>query len=84
VQVKPNPNKGLFTVTGTIGNSPDGLVTIEVTSMLGQSVYKKQVITQDNKLNQDVQLSNTTANGMYLLSIRSGVDVKVFHIVVEQ
>jgi len=84
VQVKPNPNKGLFTVTGTIGNSPDGVVTIEVTSMLGQSVYKKQVLTQDNKLNQDVQLSNTTANGMYLLSIRSGVDVKVFHIVVEQ
>jgi uncharacterized protein YjdB len=84
VQVKPNPNKGLFTVTGTIGNSPDGLVTIEVTSMLGQSVYKKQLITQDNKLNQDVQLSNTTANGMYLLSIKSGADVKVFHIVVEQ
>ncbi len=52
--------------------------------MLGQSVYKKQVTTQDNKLNQDVQLSNTTANGMYLLSVRSGADVKVFHIVVEQ
>ena len=70
--------------TGTIGNSPDGLVTIAVTSMLGQSAYKKLVTTQDNKLNQDVQLINTTANGMYLLIIRSGADVKVFHMVVEQ
>ena len=84
IQIIPNPNNGFFTISGIIGTTTDGLATIEVTNMIGQSVYKKLIAVHDNKIADDVQLSNTTANGMYLLSIRSGVDVKVFHIVVEQ
>ena len=84
ISVIPNPNKGLFTVKGTFAGMSDNVVTIEVSSMLGQTVYKKQLVLQDGIINESIHLSNDIANGMYLLSVTSENDVRVFHIVIEQ
>ena len=83
ISILPNPNKGVFNIKGTIGATADELAAIEVTNMLGQVVYSNQAMKQNGWLDQQVQL-NSVANGMYILSVRSGFESKVFHIVVEK
>jgi hypothetical protein len=83
LHVIPNPNKGVFVIKGTLGITTDDEVSIEITDMLGQSVYKNKVLVTGGNMDQKIQLSNV-ANGMYLLSIHSSVSSDVYHIVVEQ
>ncbi len=84
VQVLPNPNKGAFTIKGTMSGMTEEEVSIEVTNMLGQVIYRQNAMTRNGKLDENVTLGNNIASGMYLLNLRSGSDTKVFHIVVEQ
>lgn len=81
--VLPNPNKGMFTIKGTLASGSDEDVAVEVTNMLGQVVYKDNVAAQHGNVEHRVQLGNV-ANGMYILSLKSGNASAVFHIVVEQ
>jgi hypothetical protein len=82
--VLPNPNSGSFTVKGGLGTGTDEEVTIEITDMLGQSVYTEKIMAQNGKVNERIILGQTIANGMYLLNVRTGEGNNVFHIVVEQ
>ncbi len=84
ISVVPNPNKGNFTVKGNFGTLNDEAVTLEITNVLGQVIYTNQVMTHNGEINEQVQLNNNTANGMYLLSVRTTSDIKVFHMVIEQ
>ncbi len=84
IVVVPNPNKGIFTIRGTLATTADQEVTIEVTDMLGQVVYRSKVMATGGRINQQVSLAPTTANGMYILSLGTDADNKVSHIVVEQ
>ncbi len=83
ISVLPNPNKGTFAITGSVGNS-DKDVAIVITDMLGQVVYSNTAIATGGKLNETVLLKNTIASGMYLLKVSSGDDSQVFHVVIEQ
>lgn len=84
VQVLPNPNKGTFIIKGTMSGMAEEEVSIEVTNMLGQVIYRQNATTRNGKLDENVTLGSNVASGMYLLNLRSGSDTKVFHIVVEQ
>ncbi len=84
ITVIPNPNQGVFVVKGTLATTTDEEVTMEVTNVLGQVVYKELVTAKQGKLNQQIQLSKTLANGMYILSLRTGSESRVFHVVVQQ
>ncbi len=84
IVVVPNPNNGVFTVKGTLGSTIDEDVNLELTNMLGQSVYKTDVKAKNGKLNATIQLNGSVANGMYMLNVRTGNEHKVFHVVVEQ
>jgi len=84
ISVVPNPNKGEFNMSGTLNTVADEEVTLELTDLLGQVVYRGKAIAQNGKLNVSVKLSETLANGMYLLNLRSATDNEVFHVVVEQ
>ncbi len=84
ISVIPNPNKGVFSVKGSIADNTDHDVTLEITNMLGQVVYKNNIVARNGVINEQVQLSNTIANGMYILSVRSGDQNSVFHFVMEQ
>ena len=84
IQVLPNPNKGLFTIRGTMGAVTDEEVTIELTNVLGQVVCKDKVMKHSGKLDERIQLSSTLANGMYMLTLKAATENKVFHIVIEQ
>ena len=82
--VMPNPNKGFFTIKGSLGTVADQEVTIELTNMLGQVVYSSKSMTINGSVNENVQLGNNISNGNYLLTIRSGADNTVIRIAVEQ
>jgi 5-hydroxyisourate hydrolase-like protein (transthyretin family) len=62
----------------------DEEVTLEVTDVLGQVLYKNKVTAQSGRINETITLNNTLANGMYILNIQSGTDNKTFHFVIEQ
>jgi uncharacterized protein YjdB len=80
----PNPNNGSFTITGKLGSAATEEVAIEVTDVLGQIVFRNKVTPQNATINEQIQLSNTIANGMYLLNIHSGTEHATFHFVVKQ
>jgi len=83
VRLIPNPNKGQFTIKGSVGNM-DEEVSIEITDMLGQVVYRNKVIANGGNINEPISLSNSMANGMYILNLNSGNEHKTFHFVMEQ
>jgi hypothetical protein len=84
IAVLPNPNKGEFTVKGSVAGTADEEVTLEVINMLGQVVYTNKTTAHNRSINEHVQLGNNMASGMYLLNIRSGNENSVFHIVLEK
>ena len=84
IKVMPNPSRGELTVKGTIGSTTVDEVSIEVTNMLGQIVYNGKAPVQGGNIDQHISLSNTVANGMYIMNIRSGAEQTVFHIVIEK
>jgi hypothetical protein len=84
IKLLPNPNKGQFTVKGSLSTSVDEEVSLEITNMLGQVVYSSKVMAHKGIIDEHIQLNSALANGMYILNLRSEGDNNVFHIVVEQ
>ena len=80
----PNPNTGAFNIKGSLATTTDEDLAIEVTDMLGQVIYKKQIRSDNGKVNQQIDLGNNLANGMYILNISGGNENKSFHFVVER
>jgi hypothetical protein len=79
----PNPNSGQFTVKGNVAGA-DSKVFIQVTNVLGQSVYKKTVQANNGAINEQITLDKSVAAGTYQVSVTSGEDNVVFHVVVEK
>jgi len=84
VNLVPNPNKGTFVVKGTMGSIADEAVTLEVTDVLGQVIYKTKVMAAGGKLNETISLGNALINGMYILNVVSGTGHTTVHFVIEQ
>jgi rRNA maturation protein Nop10 len=84
IMLVPNPNQGEFVVKGTLATETDEDVFVEVLDMLGQIVYKGHTVTKNGALNEKIKLSNTLANGMYMLNLRTATEAAVFHFVLEQ
>jgi Zn-dependent metalloprotease/uncharacterized protein YjdB len=80
----PNPNKGEFTIEGTLKNVTDGKVSIVITDMLGQVIYTESALAQNGVLSQHIKLDNNIANGVYLVSVTSGESHEVYHVVIDK
>ena len=80
----PNPNKGEFMIKGSLGSSLDEQVSLEITDVLGQQVYKDNLEARGGRLSNHIQLSAGLANGMYLITLRYSQGTLVFHMVMEQ
>ena len=76
-------DKGIFNITGTLG-ATDEEATLTITDMAGQVVYSKGITANSGVLNEHIQLGNTIANGMYLLTVHSATQNTVLHMVVTQ
>jgi hypothetical protein len=79
----PNPNNGLFALTGMLGNS-DGPVAFEVTDMLGKIVYLGYGMIKQGQVYYQISLESGVANGMYLMHIRAQNEDAVLHFVVNR
>jgi hypothetical protein len=84
VRLVPNPNNGMFTLSGSLGTSVDGEAAIEVTNMLGQVIYTAKFNIRNGEINEKISLSSDLANGMYLVNLRTTDGSKVFHMVIEK
>ncbi len=80
----PNPTRGNLQIKGSVNGVQDEEVSIEVTDMLGKSVHRSKAEVRNGAIDTRIQLDNTLANGMYLLTVRSTTASKVFHIVMQQ
>ncbi len=78
--ILPNPNKGSFTIAGSLKDQSEASVDIVITNMLGQGIYKHNIDAINGIVNVPVILDNRIANGMYLINITSGEDHIVFHL----
>jgi len=67
-----------------VGSVSDEAVTLEVTDVLGQVIYKTKLTALGGKLNETITLSSTLANGMYIMNVQSGTENKTLHFVIEQ
>ena len=84
IRLMPNPNKGTFTVKGTLGVKMDQEVSIELSDVLGQVLYHTKVASHNGEVNEQITLGSNVANGMYMLTLKTPTENKVFHVVIEQ
>jgi hypothetical protein len=83
-ELLPDPNKGIFTVKGSLSAPDDETVALEVTNVLGQSFYKNTVVASKGVLNTQITLSNNLSNGLYFLHVVSGAGSDVIRFVVDK
>ena len=84
ITVLPNPGKGDFFIEGSLATAGDAEVSLAITNMLGQVVYKNKIIARNGSINEHIHLENNLANGMYILNLLSGNESRAFHIMVQQ
>ena len=83
ISIVPNPNKGIFTIAGTLGSVISQEVTLEIMDALGHVIYINRVMTNGGKINEQVALANALSDGIYYLNLRWGNNNKAFHFVVD-
>ncbi len=77
----PNPNTGMFTLSGMITNVSGKDIELEVTDMLGRIVYRGTTTPQSGVVSQQISL-NGLATGSYLLRVNMESGTEVFRFVV--
>ena len=83
IAIVPNPNKGEFTLKGNLKGEVNQAFNISITDVIGQVVYKGTLSPINGQINEQIQLANNPAPGIYLLSIYSEGSSRVLHLVIE-
>jgi hypothetical protein len=70
IRLVPNPNNGNFTLRGTLlpGTNPEDAY-VEILNALGAVIYKEPLPVSNNKFEQQIQLNDKIANGLYMVRI---------------
>lgn len=77
----PNPNTGKFTIAGTSAiNSP---MTIDVLNAIGQVIYTENTSLHTGTINKQIALPQV-ANGIYMLRLKAGTDMKLIRFSIDQ
>jgi len=82
ITIYPNPNDGVFVIKGSLETVNDEEVSLEITNMTGQVVYKEKLMATNGKLDAQITTGKALPNGVYLLTMRSENVNKVAHIVI--
>jgi len=83
ISLYPNPNSGTFTVKGNTGIVADEDVSVDVTDMVGQSVYKGLIRATNGAINELITMGSI-ASGNYILTLHSDHVNTVMHFVIEK
>jgi uncharacterized repeat protein (TIGR01451 family) len=84
ISIYPNPNNGEFVIKGATGANGNEKMTVEITNMPGQAVYKNSFIAANGLINERVKIPYPLPAGMYLLTLRSETENKVLHFMIEK
>lgn len=80
IAVVPNPNKGTFTLMGSvIANA----ASIKVTNLIGQTVYTNNVQVSGNMLHETLHLTDL-APGLYILNIHTETGTQSLHFTIAE
>ena len=72
VSVKPNPNTGTFTISGYLPDMADSKeVKIEMTSILGKTVYTTVASLVNGEMDKKITLGNDIPNGIYFIKVNN-------------
>jgi hypothetical protein len=67
INAYPNPNNGIFSVTGNTGNSLSGALGYTLTDMLGNIVCQDKLIVNNGHLDGLINTQNRLPAGLYIL-----------------
>ena len=84
VSIYPNPNKGTFTIKGSVASEENTPVAIIIVDMAGQIVYENNVSITNGTIDEQVALNANLANGMYMLILHSGNSQNIFHFAINK
>jgi len=76
IVLAPNPNNGSFRISATLTAANDDAASIQVTDLAGRIIYSNSLQAQNGTINTQIKLPDVP-DGMYVLSMQSGADVKV-------
>jgi hypothetical protein len=78
----PNPNTGSFTLEGTINKGK--AIPITIVNVTGQQIYSETAVADNGKLNKEIQLPGSLANGVYLLRMHTDTGTETIRFVLER
>ncbi|WP_345077102.1 hypothetical protein, partial [Nemorincola caseinilytica] len=78
------PNRGMFSVRGTVGSGLTGEVPVDITNVLGQVVYSGRVKVKQGMIDAQVVMDSELANGMYMLTLHLVDGRRTIHFVMEK
>ncbi len=64
----PNPNNGIFTLSGTLPATENEEVTLSVYDIIGKLIYTTKTTAQNGKINQQLNIENMPT-GRYMLHL---------------
>ncbi|MBK7442885.1 MAG: T9SS type A sorting domain-containing protein [Bacteroidetes bacterium] len=70
--IYPNPNSGDFSIQLSSNSGTAKEINITIYSATGAVVYEANYTTENSVINQDINLGNGIATGMYLVKISNG------------
>ena len=82
--LSPNPNNGSFKLKGSLNTVETGEVALEITDVLGKTIFRKTVSASSGKVDTDISLGDDVANGVYYLRITAGGESDVRHFMIER
>jgi hypothetical protein len=78
-RIYPNPNSGLFSLSGF----PEGSYNIVVFNMMGKQIYHSEKTIVDGKSAKEIEL-DAAANGVYFVKIQGENGVTIKKIMIER
>ncbi len=84
LKIYPNPNNGIFVLSGTIDVTTDTEVPMEIMDLLGRKIYSGNLTPDNGAVNERFELKDSIASGVYLLTIHTSAGKIIFNIVVAQ
>ena len=80
----PNPNNGSFMLSGKVNTNNNKEITIEMSDMLGRTVYVVKTTPDNGQVRADIKLDADVAPGTYLLRVHTETGTETFHFVVSK
>jgi Zn-dependent metalloprotease len=84
LRIMPNPSKGTFTISGSLGASMPTDYQISVANVIGQIMHTSSHSTTSGSVHQQVTLPNGTVPGIYLVTVTSRESTVTFRLSVEK